>query len=92
MFRIGILFTSIGIILYIVHAIIYNRFLRKNHPEIFDDSLRPRHSRKRSKKVSVVVVSGQTPAWVMLLGIPAIPLFLLGIVITIVALIINFFQ
>lgn len=92
MLYIGLLLISIGVIWYIVHAVIYNRFLRKHHPEIFDDGLRSRHSSKQSKKITVVVTSGQTPAWIMLFGIPPIPLFLLGIVITIVALIINAFQ
>jgi hypothetical protein len=92
MLDIGLLLIGIGVIWYIAHAAIYNRFLRKHNPEIFDDSLRPRHSGKRSKKVTVVVTSGQTPAWIMLFGIPPIPIFLLGVVITIVTLIINAFQ
>jgi len=91
MLYIGLLLIGIGVVWYIIHAVIYNRFLGKHHPEIFDDGLQPRHSGKRSKKVAVVVVSRQTPAWIALFGIPPIPLFLLGIVITIVALIINAF-
>ena len=92
MLDIGLWLIGIGIIWYIAHAVIYNLSLRKHNPEIFDDSLPPRHPSKRSKKVAVVVTSGQTPAWIMLFGIPPIPLFLLGVVITIVTLIINAFQ
>jgi len=88
----GLSLIGIGVIWYIVHAIIYNYFLRKHNPGIFDNSLQPRHSGKRSKKATVVVTSGKTPAWVMLFGMPPIPLFLFGIVITIVALIIKLFK
>jgi hypothetical protein len=92
MLYIGLSLIGIGILWYIVHAVIYNRSLRKTHPEIFGDGLRPRHSGRRSKQVTVVVTSGRTPAWIMLFGLPPIPLFLLGIVITSVALIISMFH
>ncbi len=88
----GFFITGIGIIFYVVHAVMHNRFLRKHHPEIFDDSLRQQHYGKRSKKVTVVVMDRHTPVLIMIFGIPSIPLFLLGIVITIVALIIKVFQ
>ena len=92
MLYIGLFLIGIGIIWYIVHAVIYNRFLGKHHPEIFDDNLQPRRSGKRNKTLTVVVTDNQTPAWIMILGIPPIPIFLIGIVITIVTLIINAFQ
>lgn len=92
MLHIGLLLIGIGIVWYIVHTVIYNYFIRKHHPDIYDDDLRSRHTSKQSKKVTVVVTSGQTPVWIVLFGIPPIPLFLLGIVITIVGLIINIFQ
>jgi len=92
MLRIGLFFISIGIIWYIIHTVIYNYFLRKHHADIYDDGLRSRHASKQSNKVTVIVTSGQTPVWIVLFGIPPIPLFLLGIVITILGLIINIFQ
>ena len=92
MLDIGLFLIGISIIWYIVHAVIYNRFLGKHHPEIFDDNLQPRRSGKRKKTLTVVVTDNQTPAWIMILGIPSIPIFLIGIVITIVTLIINAFQ
>ena len=82
---------GIGIIWYIVHTVIYNRALRKHNPEIFDESRRQRYTGKRNKKVPVVVTKGQTPAWIMSFGLPLIPLFLVGVVITFVALIVDVF-
>lgn len=92
MLDVGLFLIGIGIIWYIFHTVIYNRFLGKHNPEIFDDNLHPRRSGKRNKKVTVVVTGKQTPAWIMILGIPPIPIFLIGILITIVTLIINAFQ
>jgi hypothetical protein len=92
MLNIGFLLIGIGVIWYIVHAVIYNRFLGKHHPEIFDDNLQSQRSGKRNKKAIVVVTGRQTPAWIMLFGTPPIPIFFLGIVITVVTLIINAFQ
>jgi len=92
MLRIGFLLVGIGIVWYIVHAVIYNYFLRKHDPDFLNDSFQPPRSSKKNKKVTVVVSSGRTPAWIILFGMPSIPLFLLGIVITVVALIINIFQ
>lgn len=88
--HIGLLFIGISIIWYIAHAMIYNHFLRKHNPDLFDESLRSRqHSDNRNKKVTIFITSGKTPVWVMLFGIFPIPILLLGILITIVALIIN---
>ena len=89
MLSIGIALIAISIVWYLVHAEIYNRYLRKNRPEIFDESIRQHHSSKQDSKVTVVVTNGQTPAWIMLFGLPPLPLFLVGIVLTILALIIN---
>ena len=71
----GILLVAIGIACYIVHAILLNYFLRKNAPEVLAcdpgvPSQRPRQ---------VYFVRGATPRWVTLLGLPALPLLLLGI-------------
>ncbi|GEM_PF-2743738 len=88
----GLSLTGVGIIWYIVHVIFYNRLLRKYHPELFENSLWPRHSDKRSKKATVVVTSGKRPAWIVLFFILAITFIFFGIVITIVALIMKLFQ
>jgi hypothetical protein len=92
MLKIGLALIVISIIWYLVHMEIYNRHLRKYRPEIFDESLIKRNSHKQGSKVTLVVTNGQTPAWIMIFGLPPLPLFLIGIVVTIVALIINAFR
>lgn len=88
MLNTGFWLIGIGIIWYIVSAVIYNHFFRKYNPDIYQASKHSKQASKHSKKVTVFVTSGQTPVWVVLFGIPPIPLLLIGIVITIVALII----
>ena len=90
--KIGLIIIVVSIIWYIVHAIIYNHFLQKNNPEIFNEAERQRVGKRKNKEVQVVMTSGETPAWVMLLGMPPIPLFLLGILITIIGFIISLFK
>ncbi len=88
----GLALIVIGIVWYIVHTIIYNHYLAKNAPEL----LQPRSNKSRSKgkkqePVTVIVTEGQTPGWLGLLGIPPIPIFLLGLLITIVSAIVGIF-
>ena len=71
----GILLVAIGIACYIVHAILLNYFLRKNAPEVLARD--PGMPSQRQSRVSLV--RGVTPRWVTLLGLPALPLLLLGI-------------
>jgi hypothetical protein len=59
-----------------VHAILLNDFLRKNAPEVLARD--PGVPSQQQSRVSLV--RGVTPRWVTLLGLPTIPLFLLGIV------------
>jgi hypothetical protein len=74
--RWGILLVAIGIACYIVHAILLNYFLRKNAPEVL--ACNPGVPSRRPRQV--YLVRGATPRWVTLLGLPALPLLLLGIV------------
>jgi hypothetical protein len=74
--RWGIFLAALGVACYIVHAILLNDFLRKNAPEVLArdpgvPSQRPRQA---------YLVRGATPRWVTLLGLPALPLLLLGLV------------
>jgi len=92
MLYIGIALIVISIVWYLVHMEIYNRYLRKHRPEILDGSLTKRTPRKQAGKVPVIISIGQTPAWIMLFGLPPLPLFLIGILLTVVALIVNAFK
>jgi hypothetical protein len=92
MLYIGIALIIISIVWYLVHMEIYNQYLKKHRPEILDGSLRKRTPHKQGSKVTVIVTTGQTPAWIMLFGLPPLPLFLIGILLTAVALIVNAFR
>ena len=88
----GLALIAIGIVWYIAHAIIYNHYLSKNAPEV----LQPKPNKDLSKgkkrgQVTVIVTEGQTPGRVALLGIPPIPIFLLGLLITVVSVVVGIF-
>ncbi len=74
--RLGIILAVIGIVCYIAHALLLNYYLRKNAPEALGRAPRPRSQYGENH---VYVVEGATPRWVTLLGLPALPLFLLGV-------------
>lgn len=89
--KIGPIIIVVSVIWYVVHTIIYNHYLRKQNPELFEEAEKQRIGKRKSKEVQVVITSGQTPAWVMLLGVPPIPLFFLGVLTTIIGFIISLF-
>lgn len=88
--KIGLILIVVSVVWYIVHAGIYNYYLQKNNPGLFDELEKPR--KKQPNEVQVVVTSGKTPAWVMLMAVPPIPLFISGIVVTIIGLIVGLFK
>jgi len=73
--RWGILLAALGVACYIVHAVLLNHYLRKLAPEVLARD--PGVPSQRQSRVSLV--QGVTPRWVTLLGLPALPLLLLGI-------------
>ena len=83
--RWGILLVAIGVACYIVHAILLNYFLRKNAPEVLARD--PGMPSQRQSRVSLV--RGVTPRWVTLLGLPAFPLVLLGIVLIAISFLVK---
>jgi hypothetical protein len=83
--RWGILLASLGVACYIVHAMLLNYFLRKKAPEVLEDV--PRAPLQRPRRV--FLVRGATPRWVTLLGPPALPLLLLGIVLIAIAFLVT---
>ena len=83
--RWGIFLTALGVARYIVHAILLNDFLRKNAPEVLArDPVVPSQRPRR-----VFLVRGATPRWVTLLGLPALPLLLLGLVLIAIAFLVT---
>jgi hypothetical protein len=95
MLYVGLAISGIGLILYITHTVLYNHYLRKNRPDILEHfGSKPGNSRKKQKgnrepEVRVVITESGTPGWVILLGFPAIPIFFVGIAVTILSLIIK---
>jgi hypothetical protein len=83
--RWGIILVAIGITCYMVHAILLNYFLRKNAPEVLEGV--PRAPLQRQRRV--FLVRGATPRWVTLLGLPALPLLLLGIVLIAISFLVT---
>ena len=83
--RWGIFLAVLGVACYILHAILLNYFLRKNAPEVLEDVPRTPLQRQRP----VFLVRGATPRWVTLLGLPALPLLLLGIVLIAIAFLVT---
>ena len=73
--RWGILLVAIGVACSMVHTILLNEFLRKNAPEVLARD--PGVPSQRQRRV--FLVREATPRWVTLLGLPALPLVLLGI-------------
>ena len=97
MLYVGLVISGFGVILYIVSAVLLNYYLRKNIPDVLEQSdSRSGDSRKKQKgdkggKVIVVVTENATPGWVALLGFPAIPLFLIGVAVIVLSLVIKAF-
>jgi hypothetical protein len=83
--RWGLILVAIGIACYMVHALLLNYFLRKNAPEVLARDLGVPAQRPRQ----VYLVRGATPRWVTLLGLPALPLLLLGIVLIAIAFLVT---
>lgn len=95
MIYVGLAISGIGLVLYVTHTILYNHHLRKNDPDIVGlldskSANRPKKKKKSGKKeVRVIAIESSTPGWVMLLGLPSIPMFFIGIVIIAISLIIK---
>jgi hypothetical protein len=83
--RWGLFLAVLGVACYIVHAMLLNYFLRKNAPEVLArDPGMPSQRQPR-----VFLGRGATPRWVMLRGLPALPLLLLGIVLIVITCLVT---
>ena len=83
--RWGIFLAVLGVACYIVHAMLLNYFLRNNAPEVLARD--PGTPSQRPHQV--YLVRGATPRWVTLLGLPALPLLLLGIVLIVITCLVT---
>jgi hypothetical protein len=90
--KIGIIIIIVSMIWYLAHAIIYNYFLQKYNPEIFDKEPERKRDKGKNHDVQIIIKTEETPAWVMLLGMPPIPLFVLGVLIVIISFIVSLFN
>jgi hypothetical protein len=81
----SILLVAIGIACSMVHAMLLNDFLHKNAPE--ECARDPGVPWQRPRRV--YLVREATPRWVILLGLPALPLLLLGSVLIAIACLVS---
>ena len=95
LFYIGLVISGTGVILYITHTILYNYYLRKNRPDLLEQlDSEPGNSstgQKENKEpeVKIVITESGAPGWVMLLVLPAMPIFLVGIGVIVLSLVIK---
>ena len=82
----GAIIAGIGLVLYIIHTILLNHFLGKNAPEVTKSS-RSRGNRKEKGIRIEAITDDDVPRWVILVGFPSMPLFLLGILVFIITFI-----
>jgi hypothetical protein len=87
--RLGIILAVIGIACYVIHAVLLNYYLRKNAPEVLGRAPRAPSQHRQGR---VHMVEGAAPRWVTVLGFPALPLFLLGIVLMAISFIVKMFR
>lgn len=96
MLYVGLVITGLGVILYIASTVLLNYCL-KNRPDVLEKfdfksgGSRKKQNGNKDKEVRIVLTENATPGWVALLGIPAIPIFLVGITVVILSLIIKAF-
>ncbi len=97
MLYVGLVITGLGVILYIASTVLLNYCL-KNRPDVLEQfdsksgDSRKKQNGNKDKEVRIVLTENATPGWVVLLGIPAIPVFLVGITVVILSLIIKAFS
>ena len=80
----GVTIAGIGLVLYIVNTILLNHFLGKNSPEMVKSGRSKRIQQERRIRIEAIT-DDDAPRWVILMGFPSIPLFLLGILVVIIA-------
>ena len=76
--------AGMGLALYIIHTILLNHFLGKNAPEMTKSGRSKGNQKERKIRIEAVSYD-DVPRWVILIGFPSMPLFLLGILIVIIA-------
>ena len=97
MLYVGLVISGYGAVLYAVSAVLFNHYLRKNRPDVlerFDSKSggsRKKQKGDNGKEIKIVITENATPGWVAILGIPAMPLFLVGVAVIILSLIIKAF-
>lgn len=80
----GVIIAGIGLVLYIVNTILLNHFLGKNSPEITRSGRSKRNRQERRIRIEAIT-DDDAPRWIVLMGFPSIPLFVLGILVIIIA-------
>ena len=81
----GFILIVVGIFLYIFNVVLIRSFLKKGVPEILDDKSKDYHGNYLWEHTAG---TGVVPKWVSLIGLFAIPIFILGLIL----IIISFFK
>ena len=90
MLKVGLIISGIGVVLYIVSAILMNYYLRRNRPDILKAGPKSSNPRKK-REARIIVTQNASPGGVSFLGFLAMPIFLIGIGTIILSLIIKAF-
>jgi hypothetical protein len=88
--KVGLIIIVVSVIWYFVHIELNYRYTRKNNPDSIETKNKQRGHRPEG--VEVEVVMREIPAWLMLLGLPPIPLFFIGLIITVIGFLVNLFS
>ena len=84
----GAIIAGMGLALYIIHTILLNhyQFLGKNAPDAIKSGRSKGNQKERKIRIETVSYD-DVPRWVILIGFPSMPLFVLGILVVIIALV-----
>lgn len=86
MLYVGIVISGVGIVLYVISAVLINYYYRKNRPDILKQS-NSKLTRGQGRKI--IVTRNVTSPGAGLLGFISMPVFLIGIGVIILSLIIK---
>ena len=54
--KLGLILVAVSIVWYTAHAVIYNYYLQRNNPGLFDEKPQKRGSKKGKREVTVIMI------------------------------------
>jgi hypothetical protein len=89
MLYIGLVISGVGVILYIVSAVLINYYLRKNRPDILNQADSKSANSRKGRKAKIIITQNANPGWVSFLSFLSMPMVIIGIGVIILSLIIK---